>query len=67
MNRELKQKLERAFHQSDWLTLCAVGRVLISLNEGPGMRSLPRLHFNWRSSQRRRGPLSQSFAGGKAA
>ena len=45
----IRQKLVRAFRNSDWLTLCAAARILITLQEGPGMRPLRKgMAFRWR-------------------
>lgn len=48
----IERGLIRAYRDSDWLTLCAAARILINLQEGPGMRPLPRGRaFRWRGRQ----------------
>ncbi len=48
----LARKIEVAFCESDWLTLCAAARILITLQDGPRMKPLPcGMAFRWRGSR----------------
>ena len=52
MKRSLPEQLEQAFRYSDWLGLCAVARMMITLKEGPGMKPLPSgMAFRWRGTE----------------
>lgn len=43
-NLDLERKMEKAFRESDWLTLCAAARILISLTEGFGHKPSTKKH-----------------------